>query len=51
MTGFHFLKNKGVLMVSPENLNCSYYYELKYQKYPIFNEVIWIFELPHYHEA
>ena len=46
ITGWNFLKNKGVL-ISPENLNCSYYHELKFlQKYLIFNEVIWIFELP-----
>ena len=52
MTGFKFLKNKRVFMISPENLNCSYYYELKFlQKYPIFNEAIWTFELPHYLEV
>ena len=46
ITGWNFLKNKAVL-ISPKNLNCSYYHELKFlQKYLIFNEVIWIFELP-----
>ena len=39
-------------MISPESLNCNYYYELKFlQKYPIFNEAIWTFELPRYHEV
>ena len=47
MTGFNFLKNKGVFMISPDNLKCSYYYELKFsQKYPIFDEAIWTFECP-----
>ena len=47
MTGFNFLKNKGVF-ISPENLNFFWYYELKYSS---FNEAIWTFELPHYHEV
>ena len=47
MTCFNFFKKKGVFMISPENLNCSYYHELKLlQKDPIFNEAIWTFELP-----
>ena len=41
LTGSNFLKNKAVLMISPENLNCPYYHELKFlQKFPIFDEVI-----------
>ena len=41
ITGWNFLKNKAVLMISPENLNFPCYHELKFlQKYPIFNEVI-----------
>ena len=52
MTGFNFLKYKGVFMISSDNLKCSYYYELKFlQKYPIFDEAIWTFELPYYHEV
>ena len=47
ITGWNFLKNKAVLILSLENLNCPYYHKVKFlQKYPRFNEVIWIFELP-----
>ena len=46
MKGWNVLKNKAVLMISPENLNCLYNHEVKFlQKCPIFNEVIWTFEL------
>ena len=48
MKSFNFLKSKG-FMISPENLNCTYYYEPKFlRKYPIFNYDIWTFELPPY---
>ena len=46
MKGWNVLKNKAVLMISPQNLNCLYNHEVKFlQKCPIFNEVIWTFEL------
>ena len=46
MKGWNVLKNKAVLMISPENLNCLYNHEVKFLlKCPIFNEVIWTFEL------
>ena len=46
MKGWNVLKNKAVLMISPENLNCLYNHEVKFlQKCPIFNEVIWTFKL------
>ena len=38
---------KAVLLIWFGNLNCSYYHQLKFsQKYPRFNEVTRIFELP-----
>ena len=44
---WNFYKNKAILLKWLENLNCPYYHELKCsQKYPRFNEVTWIFELP-----
>ena len=46
MRGWNVLKNKAVLMISPEDLNCLYNHELRFlQKCPIFNEAIWTFEL------
>ena len=46
ITGWNFLKNKAVLILSLENLNCPYYHKVKFlQKYPRFNEVIRTFEL------
>ena len=46
MKDWNVLKNKAVLMISPENMNCLHNHELKFlQKSPIFNEVIWTFEL------
>ena len=47
ITSWNICKNMAVVMMSLEDLNCSYYHELKFsQKYGRFYEVTWKLTLP-----